>query len=196
MIVAFTGAGISRASGIPTFEERGDLRDVLTRTYWDKKPQLVWDALKEMEQMSVTAKPNPAHLALSKYQIPIVTQNIDGLHQEAGSKTVIEIHGTLHESKCTGCGTVRKTKELTELTKCECGQYFKPEVVLYEEGLQHFGAAMDLVGQADILLVIGTSLLVAPANTLPQMAERNGAKVMVINDNAEEELPLLLNKIG
>lgn len=142
-VVALTGAGISASAGIPTFQEREeDIRPYLTREFSNGNPEKVAAILAEMNAICTDAEPTTAHKALAKEEIPIVTQNIDGLHQRAGSKTVIELHGNLE----------------------------RDDVVLYGDQIHDWWKAIDLIGQATDLIVIGCSLDAKPAGELPIMA--------------------------
>jgi NAD-dependent deacetylase len=193
--VAFTGAGISAASGLPTFKAtwRGrPVRDFLSRDFIQRQPdvfyQFFWEAVASWPQ----AQPNPAHLWLAKTGIPIVTQNIDGLHQKAGSQVVYEIHGHLRSLKCTGCSFTRPLDPNIEsnIPICpHCTRILSPEVVLFGDELRDWEASVQLMGLADLVLVVGCSLEVAPACYLPEMARAHGAEIQVINERAEEELP-------
>lgn len=196
MWVVFTGAGISRASGIPTFEERPDLRDDLDLDVWKARPAKIWQAVWEMHQMAQQAQPNPAHYAIAAAGLPVITQNIDGLHQRAGTRPydIIELHGSLREGICQACGSAAPLTWHTgeTLPHCGCGGHLKPDVVLYQEPVHRYLSAVRLIKQASVLLVVGCSLTVTPAAELPRLAERHGAKVLVINQNAETEVPNLL----
>ncbi|MGI6037682.1 MAG: SIR2 family NAD-dependent protein deacylase [Limnochordia bacterium] len=195
MIVAFTGAGISRASGIPTFEERPELRDDLIIDKWYREPEKVWASMQKLQELIERSEPNPAHRALAEAGIPVVTQNIDSLHQRAGSEEVIEIHGHMREVVCTRCGY--RAPFGKELMACpRDGRYLKPDIVFYGEDLQRWPDAVDLIERATTLLVIGTSLTVAPACYLPTMAANKGARLVHINRRAEEEVPRFLQGLA
>lgn len=196
MWVAFTGAGISQASGIPTFQERPDLREALDLDVWRRKPTLVWEAVWEMYQATKNASPNPAHQALAETDIQIITQNIDGLHQKAGSRPerILELHGNLRRALCQACGSLATLKELEPalVPRCLCGGLYKPDVVLYQEPVYKWLEGFELVKQASLLLVVGSSLSVSPAAELPRIARQSGAQVFVINEQAEQEVPKLV----
>lgn len=169
MILAFTGAGISKASGIPTFEDREseDIRDKLDRDFANEHPEEYRKIIEDMKAMCDNAEPNDAHLALAEYEIPIVTMNIDGLHEKAGSKNVVEMHGRL------------------------------PDIVLYGDKAPNYKKAMDLVESlkpGDIFLVIGTSFYTLISEQLRIMALGTGAKIVIINKHAERDVRKFLEK--
>lgn len=158
MILAFTGAGISRASGIPTFGEQPGLRDKLSRSFAKMCPEEYQATIAEMQAACDKAEPNDAHFALAEYDVPIITMNVDGLHQKAGSRHVLEIHGRL------------------------------PDIVLYGDPAPRYEDANNWVFQLqpeDVFLVVGTSFYTGISGTLKHWAERQGAMVHVINSDAE-----------
>lgn len=199
-IVFVTGAGISQESGIPTF--RGN--DGLWRKYDPMKlatidafyedPKLVWEWYEDRRKNILAAKPNAGHVAiaeLAKYkEVWVLTQNIDGLHQRAGSKNVLELHGSIITIKCTVCDFRDKiTNSFSEVPPlCKCGNILRPDVVWFGEPLPQdiWGEAMKQASQCDVMVVAGTSLAVSPANLLPVYAKENGA--LMIEVNPEETL--------
>lgn len=167
-IVALTGAGISVNAGILGFDtswKGRPVREILTRNFADQNPKVYQEFYQEILKWK-DKEPTKAHKILAEADIPIVTQNIDMLHQKAGSKIVIELHGNLEKG-----------------------------IVLFGDEIKNWGAAVDLVGWATHLLVIGCSLYAKPAGYLPEMAERNGAKVIYMNKDADSELQAWLNKV-
>ncbi len=194
-IVFVTGAGISQESGIPTF--RG--KDGLWRKYDPMKlatidafyedPKLVWEWYEERRQNILNASPNPGHVAiaeLEKYrQVSVLTQNIDGLHQRAGSTSVYELHGSIITIKCTVCNFKNKiTSGFLQLPPlCKCGNILRPDVVWFGEALPQdvWESAMIQASSCDIMIVVGTSLEVSPANLLPVYAKQNGAMIIEVN---------------
>lgn len=161
-VVALTGAGISVSAGIPTFDAswRGmPVRDVLTRDFANRYPDLYGAFYQEISQW-MDRQPTTAHRALADAGIPIVTQNIDGLHQKAGSEVVLELHGNLRDG-----------------------------VVLFGDDVRHWWDAVELIGSATHLLVIGCSLYARPAGDLPAMAEQNGSRVIYMNEDADRQVP-------
>ena len=177
-IVVVTGAGISQESGIPTF--RG--KDGLWRNYDAMKlatidafydnPKLVWEWYNERRRNIFQAQPNQGHKAiaeLEKYaQVTVLTQNIDGLHQKAGSSKVLELHGSIITIKCSVCDY--KEEILTEISNlpplCKCGNILRPDVVWFGEMLPQnvWKNAIVFASQCDLMMVVGTSLVVSPAN--------------------------------
>lgn len=194
-IVFVTGAGISQESGIPTF--RGN--DGLWKTYDVMKlatidafytnPKLVWEWYEDRRKNILAAKPNPGHFAianLEKYsEIVIATQNIDGLHQKAGSTNVLELHGSIVRIKCTKCTFEEDIKTSFEIVPpvCKCGNILRPDVVWFGEPLPHetLQQAMLDSSTCDVMVVAGTSLVVSPANTLPLYAKKNNAILIEVN---------------
>ena len=180
-MVFFGGAGVSTESGIPDFRSADGLYNqlhsvppevLISHTYYKQHPEEFFDFYKS--KMLVTgAQPNKAHRWLAEAEskgklIAVVTQNIDGLHQAAGSKKVYELHGSVHRNYCEKCGKFYSgdyVKKAPGVPRCECGGIIKPDVVLYEEGLDDatVRGAISAIRQADTLIVAGTSLTVYPA---------------------------------
>jgi NAD-dependent deacetylase len=202
-LVAFTGAGMSTASGIPDFRSKGsglwehdDPMEVASLTTFRNNPRRFWDWKRGLMRQVWRAQPNPAHLALARLEKAgrleaIITQNIDGLHQQAGSTHVYELHGTIQTLTCPGCGHSYPTEQFRalietseEMPRCPtCRLVLKPDVVLFEEQLPQitWEAAERHCTQADVILVAGSSLEVWPAATLPEMAVSNGAQLILVN---------------
>ena len=202
-VVAFTGAGISVESGIPDFRgagglwEKYDPSEYATIEAFHANPQKVWRMLREMGSLLESSRPNPAHLALSRLEDmghvrSVITQNIDSLHQEAGSKRVIEFHGTHKKLVCLSCGRIYDRGEVQmEILppRCRCTGVLKPNVVFFGESIP-WGAHLEAQQEAkncEVMLVIGTSAVVSPACDLPVMAKGNGAVIIEVN---LEETPL------
>ena len=194
-IVFVTGAGISQESGIPTFRGKDGLwrkYDPMTLATIDafyQNPKLVWEWYDERRQNILSANPNPGHIAiaeLEKYkQVSVLTQNIDGLHQRAGSTSVYELHGSIITIKCTVCDFKDKiTSSFSQLPPlCKCGNMLRPDVVWFGEALPQdiWQSAMEQASSCDAMIVVGTSLAVSPANLLPVYAKENGALMIEIN---------------
>jgi NAD-dependent deacetylase len=190
--VALTGAGISAPSGIPTFdmEWKGrPVRDFLTREYFAEEPLGFFELFREIVKWRGKA-PNSAHKALAHLGVSIITQNVDGLHQKAGSKKVIEVHGNCEKLRCPRCTYVEdssrmaNSSELESVAHCaQCGHLYDIDVVLYGDSLKGWWEAVEEIARADLFLVIGTSLTTYPANQLPLMAERNGCPIVYINED-------------
>ncbi len=230
--VAFTGAGISTPSGIPDFRSPNS-------GLWDKvnpvvvasiygfrlNPQAFYNWIHPLAELMMNAQPNAAHLALAHMEQAhslkaIITQNIDMLHTRAGSKTVFELHGHLREATCVHCFKIFNAEPIIrqflldhQVPHCpECGGVIKPNVILYGEQLpiQQFLAAQNAARKADVMIVIGSSLEVAPAADLPMLTVRGGGKLIIINfepthldsqadivihDDASQFLPKLLQRM-
>ncbi|MCU6747563.1 NAD-dependent protein deacylase [Faecalicatena acetigenes] len=180
-IVFFGGAGVSTESGIPDFRSADGIyhqacqyspEEVVSHSFFMRYPESFYDFYKE-KMMMLDAKPNPAHKKLAELEAvgklkAVITQNIDGLHQAAGSKTVYELHGSIHRNHCMKCGKsydASYVKEADGIPRCSCGGIVKPDVVLYEEALDGctIEKAVQAIAQADMLLIGGTSLVVYPA---------------------------------
>ena len=180
-IVFFGGAGVSTESGIPDFRSVDGLyhqkydyppETILSHTFWEENPEEFYRFYRD-KLIVKGAKPNAAHLRLAKLEQQgklraVVTQNIDGLHQAAGSRTVYELHGSVLRNHCMRCGRaygVEAVAEAAGIPRCVCGGIIKPDVVLYEEGLdqQTVEGAVHAIARADCLIVAGTSLSVYPA---------------------------------
>ncbi|SET59270.1 NAD-dependent deacetylase [Natronincola peptidivorans] len=195
-LVALTGAGISKASGVPTFDELGDIRDKLSREYFNEHPQEFYDILLKMKDIITSSKPNRAHLALAEYKIPIVTMNVDGLHRAAGSKEIIEIHGNLDYVSCKGCKEDYPFEILRKSIYCGgCNQLLEPNVVLYGDEIPQYFDAINLIDSSNRLLVVGTSFYTSTVNDLVFMAETAGIKVDIINAEAEIEVEKYLKEV-
>ena len=196
-IVFFGGAGVSTESGIPDFRSVDGLynqkyayppEEILSRTFFDRKPEEFYRFYRD-KMLCLTARPNPAHRKLARLEAAgrlrsIVTQNIDGLHQLAGSKRVWELHGSVHRNHCMRCGKSYPAQwvlDSTGVPKCDCGGIVKPDVVLYEEQLDSdvIQGAVNDIQKADLLIVGGTSLAVYPAAGL--INYYRGSRLVLIN---------------
>ncbi|HXG08271.1 MAG TPA: NAD-dependent deacylase [Gemmataceae bacterium] len=198
-VAVLTGAGVSAESGLATFRGAGGLweghrvEDVATPEAFRRDPALVWRFYHMRRAAIRSARPNPGHLALvaleDRFGSPhfaLITQNVDGLHQAAGSRHVLEIHGNLNRVRCTGCGRVteRAGEPLDELPHCpSCGALLRPDVVWFGEGLPEdiWLKAEAAAGQCDCFLVVGTSAQVYPAAGLIDLARSAGASVIEVN---------------
>lgn len=180
-VVFFGGAGVSTESGIPDFRSVDGLyhqryayppETILSHSFFEVRPAEFFDFYRD-KLLCPNAKPNKAHQWLARLEetgrlTGIVTQNIDGLHQAAGSRRVFELHGSVHRNYCMDCGKFFPMETIlhsTGIPRCECGGVIKPDVVLYEEGLDDatVRGALRVLSQADVLIVAGTSLTVYPA---------------------------------
>ena len=194
-IIFVTGAGISQESGIPTFRGKDglwrkyDAMQLATIDAFYTNPQLVWEWYNERRTNIFSAQPNAGHKAiadLEKYaEISVLTQNIDGLHQRAGSSSVFELHGSIIRIKCIGCDYKEETTNEFSLVPpyCKCGNMLRPDVVWFGEPLPQntWQQAMIQASLCDIMVIVGTSLVVSPANTLPMYAKQNKAFLIEIN---------------
>ena len=202
--VALTGAGISTPSGIPDFRTPGSVvwtryspMEVASLSAFRSHPDRFFNWFRPFIKNLTQADPNPAHLSLAQLEEnnllrSIITQNIDALHQRAGSKIVIEVHGTYRTLTCLGCYQHMETSpqiltsflEKSEIPICpQCGQFLKPDIILYEEQLPAdiWGQAKEEVSKCDLLLILGSSLTVTPVCDLPHIALGSGANMIIIN---------------
>lgn len=196
-IVFFGGAGVSTESGIPDFRSVDGLyhqkydyppETILSHSFYRSRPEEFYRFYKD-KMLCLDAKPNAAHLKLAELEAAgklkaVVTQNIDGLHQAAGSKTVYELHGSVLRNYCESCGAFYDAEYILHangVPKCTCGGDIKPDVVLYEEGLdnQVLSGAIRAISNADMLIIGGTSLVVYPAAGL--IDYYRGNKLVLIN---------------
>lgn len=195
--VVLTGAGISAESGVPTFRGSDGLwrsfraEDLATPEAFARDPRLVWEWYDWRRGKVAQTRPNPGHLALAELEqnkpdFTLITQNVDGLHDLAGSTAPLKLHGDIWELRCTGCSYkgVNREVPLPEIPpRCECGALLRPAIVWFGESLPAdvLDRAWAKSEQADLFLVVGTSALVHPAASLPLVASRSGARVVEIN---------------
>ena len=204
-LVVFTGAGVSAESGIPTFRdalsglwERFDPAELATPEAFARDPALVWGWYEWRRMKVLQAQPNPAHRAIAALaervpKLTLITQNVDDLHERAGSRDVIHLHGSLHAPRCFACGRPHAISEVPEEPaegrrleppRCQrCNGKVRPGVVWFGEALPEAAlrAAFKAAGECDVLLSIGTSGVVQPAASIPQLALQAGATVAHIN---------------
>ncbi|MBE8538673.1 NAD-dependent protein deacetylase [Geoglobus acetivorans] len=198
--VVFTGAGVSAESGVPTFRghdglwTKYDPEEVASIQGFKRNPKAFWEFSKEL-MVKRKAEPNPAHFAIAELEEmgivrAVITQNVDVLHQRAGSKRVLELHGSMEKVDCLDCGATYHWDDIEEMlirdeeVKCECGShYLKPRVVLFGEPLPSdtLNQAIAESRQADVFMVVGSSLVVYPAAYLPLYAREAGATLIMIN---------------
>lgn len=199
-IVFFGGAGVSTESGIPDFRSVDGIyhqkydyppETILSHTFYVRRPEEFFRFYKD-KMLCLDAKPNAAHIALARLEQSgklkaVVTQNIDGLHQAAGSRKVLELHGSVLRNYCETCGTFYDVKHIvhsSNIPTCTCGGRVKPDVVLYEESLnqQILQESVRVISEADMLIIGGTSLAVYPAAGLIDYYQGN--KLVLINKSA------------
>ena len=198
-IVVFTGAGISAESGLGTFRDSGGLweqfkiEDVATPEAFEKNPELVLNFYNLRRKQLLESKPNAAHISLNKlskkYNLQIITQNIDDLHERSGSEKILHLHGKLMESKSSLDDSLSYLIEGVNLKMgdlCEKGSQLRPNVVWFEEAVPKMIDAISITKKADIFIVIGTSLNVYPAASLLNYTD-NAERIILIDPKAEEE---------
>ena len=197
-ILVLTGAGMSTESGLKDFRSKNGLgsilyeglypEELLSRSFFYHNTSLFYRYLKE--KLNVTGySPNKGHLILAMWEerlnLSIITQNIDMLHQKAGNKNVLELHGTLATCTCTNCRNKKPLREVfNDGYSCLCGGLFKPDIVLYDEEVSLIHQAFTMAKEADLLLVLGTSLKVYPAASIPEVFGLNNKEMIIINRDA------------
>ena len=200
-VCALTGAGISAESGVPTFRDaqtgmwaQFDPLELATPDAFRRNAKLVWDWYAWRRELVAGAAPNAGHRALAAIQTAkpdflVITQNVDGLHQAAGSTNVVELHGNIQRVKCSREGTIVATWDDSsprEAPRCaQCGAFLRPDVVWFEETLPDdaLARAERAARDCDVLLVVGTAAEVYPAAMLPAYARHHGAAIVEINPN-------------
>jgi NAD-dependent deacetylase len=200
-VVALTGAGVSVPSGIPDFRSPGtglwanvDPMDVAHISVWRREPERFWSFYGQRFAALEGKQPNGAHRALAELDIPVITQNIDGLHAAAGSRDVIEIHGSIATASCQVCGLrysladtrARLEADAEGVPRCDCGHPLKPDVTLFGELLDEAAMtrASGLAAGADLMLCVGSSLEVYPAADLPALTLEAGGRIAVITKSS------------
>lgn len=194
-VLVLTGAGVSAESGVPTFRGGGQTTvwkgmpfDVISSaTMVQRDLKAVWEWFDYRRNRLASLLPNPAHLAIAQWQdrfdeLTLVTQNIDGLHQRAGSRDVVELHGNIWRARCVACNSRFQVEEQREKI-CDCGENLRPDVVLFGEMLPEgaFERAATAASACDLCFVVGTSAIVYPAAALPEIAKASGAYVCEVN---------------
>ncbi|HEX30898.1 TPA: NAD-dependent protein deacylase [Candidatus Poribacteria bacterium] len=197
--VVLTGAGVSTASGIPDFRGPGGIYSKVSPEVFDidsfmSHPERYYRIEREILREALNAKPNVTHFLIAKLERmglieAVITQNIDGLHRKAGSSKVIELHGNISTGSCLRCGRRFRREEIdrmlraVDVPRCECGGVIKPDVVFFGEMLppQALNEGMRLAAESDLMVVMGSSLVVHPAATLPSITVRNGGKLIIVN---------------
>jgi NAD-dependent deacetylase len=196
-VTVLTGSGISAESGLPTFRGVGGLwrthrvEELASPSGFARDPRLVWTWYNERRTAHMAVEPSPAHVALAAIErraagFTLVTQNVDSLHLRAGSRNVLELHGSLREAKCTRCDARRPLEDVTlDRLEHECGGMWRPDIVWFGEALPQdvLAAAFDAARRADLMLVVGTSGIVQPAASL---ATKRATGAYVVEVNPEE----------
>ncbi|MEN3038283.1 MAG: NAD-dependent deacylase [Candidatus Kryptonium sp.] len=196
-VVVLTGAGISAESGVPTFRGQEGLwkkfkpEELATFDAFIRNPELVWEWYNYRRKLILEVKPNPGHYALVELEnilpnFTLITQNVDNLHRRAGSKNVIELHGNIERNYCIKCGKRYDDVNLAiemKSPKCDCGGLIRPDVVWFGEMLpiDAWDKAEESASNCDVFFSVGTSGVVYPAASLPQIAKRSGAYTVEIN---------------
>ncbi|MBK7964502.1 MAG: NAD-dependent deacylase [Bacteroidetes bacterium] len=222
-IVVFTGAGISAESGIKTFRDSDGLwenyavEDVATPQAWYKNPEMVLEFYNQRRKQIIQATPNAAHKALveleKEFDVTIITQNIDDLHERAGSSHIVHLHGEIMKSRSTINASLIYALQSDCILigdKCEKGSQLRPHIVWFGEAVPMMEEAISITQGADIFIIIGTSLAVYPAASLIQFTKANATTILVdpnadaqqlpdyftvVAQNATEGVPLIVNKI-
>lgn len=197
-LVILTGAGVSAESGVPTFRGPDGLwhqfraEDLATPEAFARHPKLVWEWYDWRRQKIHSVKPNPAHLVIARWEkyfpsFVLITQNVDGLHEKAGSTKILELHGNIWKLRCTQEGQVFENRQvpLSQLPPLcpDCGSLLRPHVVWFGEALPSdvLEAALEACYRSRVMMVVGTSAWVQPAASLPLIAQRHGAQIIEIN---------------
>ncbi len=202
-VIALTGAGTSTPSGIPDFRSPGsgvwelvDPMEVASIHAFRRQPNAFYEWIRPMIRLVQDAAPNPAHVALAAMEQAgilqtVITQNIDGLHARAGSRSVIELHGNFRRATCIGCYQVIPGEAVVQhllahdtVPTCrQCGGVLKPNIILYGEQLpfSEIQSSHEEARRCDLMLVVGSSLTVEPAASLPELARKHGARLILVN---------------
>ncbi len=221
-LVVLSGAGISAESGVKTFRDHDGLwnnhriEEVASPHAWKRDPEMVLEFYNQRRKQLFEVEPNAAHYALvkleSKFNVQIITQNVDDLHERAGSKNVLHLHGELKKSRSTKDDSLVYNLNHWELKLgdlCEKGSQLRPHIVWFGEAVPNFGIAAEIVAKADIFMIIGTSLLVYPAASLinyvaseipkfvvdPNAKDLNYPNLTTIKTKAGESIPEIVNNL-
>jgi NAD-dependent deacetylase len=218
-VFVLTGAGISAESGLATFRDSDGLwaghaiEDVCTPEAWDRNPELVWQFYSARREAAAKAVPNPGHVALAELEkrldddsFFLCTQNVDDLHEKAGSSRIVHMHGELFTSRCSAeCGRAARADRAVyptraKIARCECGAMMRPHIVWFGETPLEMDAIVDEIRRATLMLVIGTSGSVYPAAGFVQMARKAGARAVYVGLeaplNASAFSQVILGKAG
>lgn len=205
-LFVLTGAGISAESGIPTFRGKDGLwknysaTDLATPEAFFRNPELVWEWYRWRQEIILKANPNPAHYALVDLEnhfieFFLLTQNVDNLHQRAGSRNVRELHGNIFLTRCAHCNKIDNIENVKfgPLPHCECGGLLRPNVVWFGESIPHdvWQESIKFLSSADCAIICGTSSVVWPAAAIPEIANDYGVKTIEINLEATPITPVV-----
>ncbi|MFX1299820.1 MAG: NAD-dependent protein deacylase [Promethearchaeota archaeon] len=205
-LIALTGAGISKESNVPTFRGKDGLwrqynaLDLATLQAFARNPKLVWEWYTWRQDFISKCQPNPAHLTLAEWEKrgflkAVITQNVDGLHRQAGSEKVLEVHGDIWRVKCTACAYRTRLSEPTiGIPTCpDCGAHLRPDVVWFSESLPSIlmDEVFSQLEQTDTILVVGTSALIQPSASFPFIVKRRGGHVLEVNVEATPLTPIV-----
>lgn len=210
-VVFFGGAGLSTESGVPDFRSATGIysqvqgaENILTPRFLRAHPDAFYDFYRKYFILDESIKPNAAHLGLAKLEQlgkldVVITQNIDNLHQRAGSKNVIELHGTAETFTCHHCGKVYhvdQVKQMEHVPHCDCGQVLRSDIVMFEEGLDEFAVeqAIRAIAGADLLIIGGTSLSVYPAASYIHFQKSGSRKVLINLEPSHAKVDLQINQ--
>jgi NAD-dependent deacetylase len=198
-ITAITGAGISLSCGLPLVQDKYHdmpVRDLFRRQVWADNPEKYFHLYRHILKTWRHAKPSEAHQWMARRGVWTITQNVDGLHRDAGSTHLLEIHGNLRELRCLDCEAIYGAKLLTEVSvpRCpKCHRVLRPGFTFEGEEIRHFSLAMDWCGRAEVLLVVGTELEMQPVKMLPEIARQRGdCLLIVVNYESNLVIPKLL----
>lgn len=194
-VVFFTGAGMSAESGVPTYRGKGgiwreyDYERYACQPAFDADPEAVWEFHNYRRTLVAACEPNEGHRLIAELEreldhVTVITQNIDGLHQLAGTRAIIELHGSLWRVRCDACGTTSTQREAPlAVTRCDCGRYLRPDIVWFGDALEpgNIDDAIREMKQTELFISIGTSGAVYPAAELPLVAKQAGAKLVEVN---------------
>ncbi len=198
-LVVLTGAGISADSNVPTFRGEEGLwnqyraEDLATPEAFSRDPKLVWEWYSWRRKLVAVSQPNIAHTTLvhleeHSFSFALITQNVDGLHDEAGSKNILELHGNIWKVRCTSCSQISENREIPVVFPPECkvcGGLLRPHIIWFGESLDHFvlDKSFEVLKSCDVLLVVGTSGIVQPAASFSAIAKEYGACTIEVNPN-------------
>ena len=206
-VAILTGAGVSAESGVPTFRGKDGLwktyraEELATPGAFEHDPALVWEWYDWRRQICAAALPNAAHEAIARLDAALsrfllITQNVDGLHERAGARRIVELHGSIFRARCLDCGVVRRDMAVPLESippRCTCGGILRPDVVWFGEMLPEAALreAFEVSRSCSLMLVVGTSAVVQPAASMPLLAKQAGAKVIEINPTETPVTPFV-----